>query len=361
MRRFLLACLSLPALNPAMAADAPVQGVWQGTLGKASVVACFNQPSPTQGSDRSGSYYYTRYKSPIMLARPNGKVLWEESNAKGDTTGTWSLHAQQGSKLDGTWTEPKSGKTLPLALTLLEAAGDREHPSCASDAYNLPLEEFPSIKVSKPITFEGKQYRNLTLADTVTLELIGAGLGDGVTKINAQLRAVLAKNRQDLADFFATRREYLGRNGFTTQDEVYAEPSYWSSRWVTLRFYRWPAGYGANGISIKLRTWDVKTGQETDVWHWFGASASDGDDKAELPDRLRQALFKEVKIDAGCKNTDYDGRGRFHLSLKPEGVSFWEDANGSGCENDFLLPYDKAGPFLSAKGHAALSDLLPKN
>jgi len=151
MRRFLFACLTLPALHIAMAAEPPVQGVWQGTLGKANIVACFNQPSPTQGSDRSGNYYYTRYKTPIMLAKPNGKSDWSESDAKGDTTGTWKLNAPQGGKLIGTWTEPKSGKTLPLALTLLEAAGDREHPSCASDAYNLALEEFPSLKTSKPI------------------------------------------------------------------------------------------------------------------------------------------------------------------------------------------------------------------
>ena len=60
MRRFLFACLTLPAFHIAMAGEAPVQGVWQGTLGKANIVACFNQPSPTQGSDRSGHYYYTR-------------------------------------------------------------------------------------------------------------------------------------------------------------------------------------------------------------------------------------------------------------------------------------------------------------
>ena len=359
MRRFLFVCLSLPALHPAMAADAPVQGVWQGTLGKASIVACFNQPSPTQGADRSGSYYYTRYKTALMLARPNGKTLWQEQNAEGDTTGTWALQAPQGGTLAGTWTEPKSGKTPPLALALLEAAGGREHPSCASDAYNLALEDFPATRVSKAVAFEGKQYRNLQVGDTITVELMAPGAG--IAKINAQLRAVLAKNRQDLADYYATRREYLGRNGMTVEDEVYADPTYWSPRWVTIKFYRWAAGYGANGISIKFRTWDVKTGQETDVWNWFGASASDGDDKAELPDRLRQSLFKNVTIDAECKGTDYDGRGRFHLSLKPEGVSFWEDPNGSGCENDFLLPYSKVGPFLTVKGRAALSDLLQKN
>ncbi|MEG1327491.1 MAG: hypothetical protein RSD99_21505, partial [Janthinobacterium sp.] len=241
MRRFLFACLTLPALNAAMAAEPPVQGVWQGTVGKANIVACFNQPSTTQGSDRSGSYYYARYKTPIMLAKPNGKALWQELDAKGNTTGTWSLNAQQGGKLVGTWTAPKSGKTLPLALTLLEAAGDREHPSCASDAYNLALEDFPGTKVSKPLTFEGKQYRNLQVGDTITVELMAPG--DGVAKINAQLRTVLAKNKKDLEDFYATRREYLGRNGFTTEDEVYADPTYWSPRWVTVKFYRWAAGY----------------------------------------------------------------------------------------------------------------------
>ncbi|MEG1116483.1 MAG: hypothetical protein RSE46_15715, partial [Janthinobacterium sp.] len=125
MRRFLFACLTLPALNAAVAAEPPVQGVWQGTLGKANIVACFNQPSSTQGSDRSGNYYYTRYKTPIMLAKPNGKNDWSESDTKGDTTGTWSLGAPRDGKVTGTWTDPKSGKTLPLALTLLEAAGDR--------------------------------------------------------------------------------------------------------------------------------------------------------------------------------------------------------------------------------------------
>jgi hypothetical protein len=99
--------------------------------------------------------------------------------------------------------------------------------------------------VSKPIAFEGKQYRNLQVGDTITVELIAPG--DGVAKINAQLRAVLAKNKKDLADFYAAPR-ILGCNGFTTEDEVYAEPTYWSPRWVTIKFYRWPAGYGASGI-----------------------------------------------------------------------------------------------------------------
>ncbi len=46
MRRFLFACLTLPALNAAMAGDTPVQGVWQGTVGKANIVACFKQKPP---------------------------------------------------------------------------------------------------------------------------------------------------------------------------------------------------------------------------------------------------------------------------------------------------------------------------
>jgi hypothetical protein len=72
MRRLLLLCLSLPACTSPWPPMRPCKGCGRAP-GKANIVACFNQPSPTQGADRSGSYYYTRYKTPIMLAMPNGK------------------------------------------------------------------------------------------------------------------------------------------------------------------------------------------------------------------------------------------------------------------------------------------------
>lgn len=358
MRRLAFLLLSLPAMPLAMAADASLQGVWQGTLGGADIVACFNQPG--SGSDSSGSYYYTRYKAPIMLSKAQGKTAWKETDAANQVTGNWSLNPPQGGNITGSWTHPKTGKSLPVALKLLAAAGDLDHPTCASDAYNAALENVPALKTSKPKTFEGRQYRNLGVADAITVELIASG--EGVAKINARLREVLPKNKAALADYFETRRQHLGQNGWAAEAEVDAEPTYWSSRWVTVKFYRWAAGYGASGISMNYRTWDLKTGQEADVWTWFGTRASKGDgaadDKSELPPRLRQALFKDASTDPECKG-DYPGKGRYHLSLKREGVSFWEDARGSGCEQEFLLPYNKVTPFLTPQGRAALGDLLP--
>lgn len=360
MRRLAFCLLSLSALPFAVAADASLQGVWQGTLGGADIVACFNQPG--SGSDSSGSYYYTRYKSPIMLSKAEGKTAWKETGPDNQVTGNWSLNPPQGGKIAGSWTHPKTGKSLPVALALFERAGGLDHPACATDAYNTALEAFPPLKTSKTKTFEGHQYRTLGVADTVTVELLAPG--GGVAKINAQLRGVLAKNTKDLEDYFDTRRQHLGQNGWAAEAEVDAEPTYWSARWVTVKFYRWAAGYGASGISMNYRTWDLTTGQETDPWTWFGTRATKGDgaadDKSELPPRLRQALFKDAVADPECKG-DYPGKGRYHVSLKREGVSFWEDARGSGCEQEFLLPYNKVGPFLTPQGRAALGDLLPKS
>jgi len=355
MRRLAVCLLSLSVMPLAMAADASLQGVWQGTLGGADIVACFNQPG--SGSDSSGSYYYTRYKAPIMLSKDQGKTAWKETDANNQVTGNWSLNPPQGGNITGSWTHPKTGKSLPVALRLLAAAGGLDHPTCASDAYNTALEAMPPLKTAKPVTFEGRQYRNLSLADAITVELLAPG--DGVAKINAQLRDVLPKNKAELAGYFKARRQHLGQNGWAAEDEVHADPTYWSARWVTIKFYRWAAGYGSSGISMNYRTWNLKSGQETDVWTWFGTRASQGDDKSELPSRLRQALFKDAVADPECKG-DYPGKGRYHLTLKADGVSFREDARGSGCEEDFLLPYDKVAPFLTPQGRAALSDLLPK-
>ena len=70
-------------------------------------------------------------------------------------------------------------------------------------------------------------------------------------------------------------------------------------------------------------------------------------------------LFKDVVIDQECK-PDYQGRGYYHLSLTDTGVRFWEEAYGSGCEQDFKC-HPKVAPFLTAQGKAALSEMLPKN
>ena len=346
MRPLFFSLLSLLPFGYAVAGTDPVSlsGVWQGKLGNADIVACFNQA----GADSAnGSYYYVRHKTPIQLTRQAGQSSWTESG----NTGSWSLGAPAGGHVDGTWRSPKGGAPLALALTSIGEAGSEN--ACGSDAYNRPLENLPALQIGKTQDFEGKKYRNLRIADVVTIELQGAG--DGVAKVNQKLRAILPRKVEDIADYFATRRQYLGSMGAATEDETSAAPVFWSSRWITVNFYRWAAGYGRSGISLDYRTWDLRSGDEIQLWDWFAPKSADGGLYRVLPERLQKYLFKGVAIDKECRN-GYKGEGEYRVSLTASGIEFWEEAFGTGCEQDFVIPYAKLGPFLTPQGKAALRD-----
>lgn len=356
MRRLVFALFCLPLLP--MSGQAAAQpdngeltGVWQGKLGNSEITACFNFPSTY---DNKGNYYYARHKTSINLSQPEGKKPWVESVDAENRSGSWELSKPQDGKLGGVWHHPSNGKTLPISLILVRPPAGKEEP-CSSTAYNLALETFPALTTSRPMYLDKRKdvsFRSLRIADSITVELTGPG--KGVPAINKQLREELPKNMHDMADYFERRRNFLGTYGIAMDDEVHAEPTFWSTRYVTVNFYRWAAGMGRNGISMRFRTWDLQSGKEVDVWRWFGSKSEEGSyDMSALPLSLRQTLFKGVTVSDDCK-TDYMGRGLYHLSLTDTGVKFWEEAYGSGCEQEFSLSYAKIRPFLTVEGKAAL-------
>lgn len=354
MRRlsFLLACLPALAQAATPSDNGQLAGVWQGKLGNTEITACFNFPSKF---DNRGNYYYARHKTPIGLLQTRGQAPWVEVTDGDDKTGSWQLAPAKDGQLSGTWQHPKNGKTLPIRLQLVRPPAGDEEP-CASSAYNAALEDFPKLVTSRAMLFkDSKQYtfRSLRLADQVTVELL-TPTAPALASINQQLRALLPKNKADLAEYFEQRRNFLRMDGRVMEDEVHAEPTFWSTRHVTVSFYRWAAGMGRNGISNQFRTWDLRTGKEVDVWQWFGTKSQAGSyDVSALPPKLRAKLFKDVEIGDECK-ADYQGRGYYHLSLTETGMRFWEEAYGSGCEQDFKLSYAELAPFLTAQGKQAL-------
>ena len=359
MRRltFLLACLPALAQAGTPADNGQLAGVWQGKLGNTAITACFNLPSKF---DNRGNYYYARHKTPIGLLQTRGETPWVEVTDGDDKTGSWQLAPAKDGQLAGTWHHPKNGKTLPVQLRLVRPPAGEEQP-CASGAYNAALEDFPTLITSRAMLFKDRKdrtFRSLRLADQVTVELL-TPTAPAIASVNRQLRALLPKNKANLAEYFEQRRNFLGMDGRVMEDEVHAEPTFWSARHVTVSFYRWAAGMGRNGISNQFRTWDLQTGKEVDVWQWFGGKSDAGShDMSTLPAKLKTMLFKDAAIDQECKG-DYQGHGYYHLSLTDTGVRFWEEAYGSGCEQDFKVPYAKVAPFLTPQGRAALGDSLP--
>lgn len=338
MRNLIITLLFLLATNPVFAASTPMNGVWRGKLGNMDILACFN-------GEQSGNYYYLRHKQPIRLSREEKSNVWVEDG----NTGSWKLDPPIARKLQGVWQAPGNGKSL--TITLGSQSNEKDDQPCASTEYNQALEDFPKLKIGSIEDFNGRKYRKLRIADVETIELMSSETVVG--KVNRKLRDVLPKSKADLEEYFVKRREFLGNLGYAAEDETFAQPYYWSDDWITVHYYRWAAGFGARGISLNYRTWNMKTGEEVDLWKWFGTRSYSYSDMAPLPDRLKKHLIKDADIEAECRH-EYYGEGEYHITLESTGIKFWENAFGDGCEKEFIIPYKDLEPFLTPEGRTAI-------
>jgi hypothetical protein len=334
-----LAVIAL-ACTPFFASAADLAGVWKGTLGKSAIVACFN------GADgEHGSYYYQRILTPIQLTQASDNASWVETG----NTGFWVLQQPQGDTLTGSWSKNSGDAPLPLNLQRVDAQG------CGSDAYNAPMEAAPLPIKTEQKTFGEHRYQLKTQGARVTLKLEGDS--PAFQKINQQL-AALAVSDDDQVNYLQERREYLGRNGSAYTSEIDVEPTYWSSQYITVRFYRWAAGTGARGISWGLHSWNLQTGARVDPWTWFGGhqewyDAFSGDVK--LPTEFSRWLAQQTSADEGCPAiTSYS---TFDLSFNTQGLQLSTRATGDGCDNELNFTWEQLAPVLTEPGKAALPRL----
>lgn len=336
-----LAILALTGASAyASAASTDLAGVWKGTLGKHSITACFNA-----APNSNGSYYYQRFVTPIQLTQVQAGEPWIEDGQ----TGYWQLDAPQGDRLSGTWSKAPGDTPLPLALTRTSTEG------CGGDAYNGPLEAAPlPVKVQRK-EFEGHRYQLRTQGAQVSLRLEGDA--PALKKINQQLER-LAISPEGQEEFFSERREYLGRNGSGYTSEISVEPQYWSSQWITVKFYRWTAGMGRNGISWGLHSWNLKTGERIDPWTWVGGRQQWHDPysgQVKLAPGFAAWLEKQTSVDEGCPAVS--SYSTFDLSFDTQGLQLSTPAYGDGCDNELSFTWEQLAPMLSAQGKAALPSL----
>jgi hypothetical protein len=324
-----------------LAGAASPQGVWSGTVGTKSIIACFNKGSPWTAY---GSYYYIDYLTPIVLHTREKDSYWHE----GDTV-LWELTTPVNGHLAGTWRNGKTGKTLPISLTFVD--GNDDESACARGSYNSRLESRPKIEKGKIVQFSpDRSYRKLRFAGQETIELFGPD--PALSQLNSLLK--LDQSKEALDAYFQQRRESLGRVGYPGVDERHTEPTYWDSNFITIEFYLWVAGEGRGGISNEYRTWNSRTGEEVDLWKWIGSSH----DNAKLPKKLKKYLYRNVKEESPECADGYRGEGVYTLTLHKDGLHIDEDAWGEGCEKAFVIPYGKLGPFLSSTGKQAVNSIM---
>ncbi|HWS40238.1 MAG TPA: hypothetical protein VN247_02960, partial [Arenimonas sp.] len=251
----------------------------------------------------------------------------------------------------GKWVNTESNTSLPILLNLIDTEVDinNETQPCARDAFALALERRPDIKTGKVISFsKGRSYKTLVYGNQTTIELIGNDVG--LSKINDDI--ALDQSDEQLKSYFEDMRWRLSVFGFPQEDEFMVEPTYWDNNFVSINFYQWNAGMGRNGISAEHRVWDVVAGTKVNLWTWLAGVEAE----SELPTKLRQHLLKGIPIDIECK--DYMGKDYYYLKLVSDGLNIYEDAYGSGCENDFNVKFKDLAPFLSENGKDAIARIL---
>jgi hypothetical protein len=272
----------------------------------------------------------------------------ERSEAPNDLsdTGLWELSDPIDGVMEGTWRNPKTGKSFPIRLTLVDGNSYQE-PACTRDSYNLPLEKPPKVEKGKIIQFSlGRSYRKLRFTGEETIELFGPDPALG--RINSQLRP--SQSKEAIEMYFAYRREALGRDGYLAVNEVNTAPVYWNSSFITIRFFLWTASEGRRGMFDDYRTWNTQTGEEVDLWQWFRWNSN------ELSEKLEKLLDRDAKNDPECE--DYRGKGSYTILLDKAGLNIYEDPWGSGCEKEFFVPYEKLYPLLTHAGKKAVDSII---
>ena len=148
------------ASGSAGAGEGP-DGVFAGTVGKASVVACFSPGAPA-------TYYYAKLGKDIGLVRRRDGT-WvetrgdaaeaEEEEAAGGSaggqgsadgpgsTGTWRLTAGRADRLIGAWTSPDGRRSLPISMTRTARTVSGE---CPTEAYN-------GVRMARVVRVPGKE------------------------------------------------------------------------------------------------------------------------------------------------------------------------------------------------------------
>lgn len=332
-----------------------VRGVWSGTLGAASVTACFGLRGA--GEDVRGSYYYAKYQVPLAL-RPSDKgPAFEETGGP-----SWTLAASGDDALSGSWRKEGSDRQLPVRLA--RVPGTTPGDDCGNDAFLQPVvAHVMQLETAKPEQLEGRRYRRLSLAGVQLVELLDAS--PGAVAVNRQLRAELAGSAANVVAIREQVRDAVKSLGIVVLDTVSASVIEWNERWMTLEMHRESAGQGAAGVDNGYRSWDMRSGREIDPWTWFGLKSRERDDEGVLVSRtvMLPVALKRLVLKASTAGRECGDLYREPLAarIRAGGAGFEftiGDTYRPECLQTVDLPLAAVRPLMTTEGRETSKRLL---
>ncbi|KDM89870.1 hypothetical protein EA58_20685 [Photobacterium galatheae] len=301
-----------------------------------------------QDSGQQAVYYYQRYKTPITLTLKDG--FWVE---QGDT-GRWELSGQPGNHIAGQWSTVSGTKSLPLSLKFEYHDLDK---NCGEEEFLSALQKTLKWKKGAWKDWFGWQYRDVAYGGDNSIELAANFPSSKVINTIFNDRVTSEERAERQLETLVYALEHPGSEKY---DETYVAPVFLNGLWLGVRFYVRRAGTGANGTSDYTSYFSLATGEMINPWRWFLSSQVNQPHEYSayshpLPETMRAKYGRkesEASEFEGCKRSEH---GYYQISLRNNGLLFWERPNGDGCEREFLLTPEAAMPFANAEGKKALS------
>ena len=357
--------LGLLLSQPAQAAPdlKAMHGVWQGTIGKLPVRACFD----TSEYSNDGKYFYVRRLSTIPL-KADEKVPGDltEGWTKSKGVARWRINAITRNGVEGAWTS--NGRTLPIRLTRLPFSQDKEFDTpCGSLAFAEPI--FAATRILKsPAQVHGLVVERWTLAypddsiSVVSFQLTGGS--PVIAAINRRLREPF--DASDDGWKWCVRNG--GVRGVDYHDDV--EARLVTAKWlsVTSSNESFCGGAHPNNSNQPILL-GRQSGKPEDLYNWFGPAFSNREKvegysgtidspKGKLFDLVLKYHPRASENEGECGGA-VKTAASWTLELKRKGIAFTPDLSRvvMACGDEVILSWNQVAPFLSPSGKREVAAL----
>ncbi len=365
--RLIAAVCVLMLSAPAIAApDTPWEGVYEGTVGRYPVTACF-QSWGHGGS--SGAYYYHSQLKPIRLTGPDDPAVWPElwiESREGErwdekSGPRWSLAAMDGATVRGTWRD--GGRTLPIAMKRAEANVSEEDLPCSSPAF-LARRAVPATFDRADAALGGFAFTKLFyqppphFADVTVEGFTFAPVYPGDGAIARELEAALPRGAVD-DDFLQCIGGALGSMGADGFWEQMIAPAYVDQAFMAVTFSLGTFCGGAHpNFGSNQRVFDRESGGEVDLATWLSDSAWEDVQYEYKPlgSALRELAMQHwpAESDGECREAARE-QSYWLFGISEAGFTLTPDFPHvmTACEETATVPWAQMEPYLSGQGKAA--------
>lgn len=363
-----------------------LEGVWQGTLGKQEIQACFSirtDPNTKKQSVYGGYYIQNQLTTYELLNEPKEQV--ESHKLSQDDNNEWQLESISKQLLIGERINLETKASDPLKLRLAgknkpterDDAGCFEEPGFNQKRVNVLLDK---IKIHD-FGYQKKHYQELTLKnkdqqldlDIQYLQLDVENLA--LEALNKTLKKTFV---EDL--YFDMSCTSLGMAPTGGYHENKEQISFWNDEWITVKSTgNHYCGGAYPDLNTAYNTYNLSTAKIEELWTWFKDKRQDANVLKDASSETKWITYKPNKkllktilayrtyknSEFTPNNQDNDGdivkeRMTFNLGLSDKGIVFFTAFEHAvqAYDETMVVPYEALLKHLTKEGRAKVDAIM---